>query len=50
MTQMTVNSLSASAPADLSPEEDLRDGDGRFAIMRELTAMRMIKLYSLLRR
>ena len=34
----------------MSLGEDYRDENGRFAIMRELTSMRMIKLYGLLRR
>jgi DNA-binding MarR family transcriptional regulator len=53
MTRMTAESLSAAAPAGLSSAESAesaREGDGRVAIMRELTSMRMIRLYSLLRR
>ncbi|RIV82935.1 MarR family transcriptional regulator [Aurantiacibacter xanthus] len=50
MTQVTAPSVGISESAELSSTEDHRDESGRFAIMRELTSMRMIKLYSLLRR
>ena len=47
---MTAESQSDPGQAGLSSGEDSRSEDGRRAIMRELTSMRMIKLYSLLRR
>lgn len=50
MTKTTAETLSASVTAGPSSGEAPRAENGRFAIMRELTSMRMIKLYSLLRR
>ncbi|OYX47717.1 MAG: hypothetical protein B7Y87_00245 [Sphingomonadales bacterium 32-64-22] len=50
MTELAAESVSDGGQADPSSGEDDRGVSGRSALMRELASMRMIKLYSLLRR
>ncbi|MEN7537669.1 MarR family winged helix-turn-helix transcriptional regulator [Aurantiacibacter flavus] len=50
MNEVTSQSVNVSGPTEPSVDVGDHERGGRSAIMRELTSMRMIKLYSLLRR